>query len=95
MKNFLQTKVTLIMNGISLPCQSKMNNDDHQDIIFVDSADATSFSCVSSRCENRQTIETIKNKWSKMSNFQDLPDELVVKVLSYFQVKDLISYYTV
>ena len=42
----------------------------------------------SSRRENKRNI---KSKDNKMFNFQDLPDELVLKVLSYSKTKDLIS----
>ena len=38
-----------------------------------------------------QTNKTLISKWSKMSNFQDLPDELILKVLSYSKIKALIT----
>ena len=42
----------------------------------------------SSRRENKRNV---KSKDNKMFNFQELPDELVLKVLSYSKTKDLIS----
>ena len=38
-----------------------------------------------------QTNKTLISKWSKMSNFQDLPDELILKVLRYSEIKALIT----
>ena len=57
--------------------------------ILVETADAISISRFhSSRRENKRNI---KSKDNKMFNFQDLPDELVLKVLSYSKTKDLFS----
>ena len=38
-----------------------------------------------------QTNQVSKSKWIKMSNFHDLPDELILKILSYSEIKALIS----
>ena len=45
----------------------------------------------SSRGENKKNKQNIKSKCKKMSNFQDLPDELVLKILRSSETKDLIS----
>jgi hypothetical protein len=38
-----------------------------------------------------QTSKTLISKWSKMANFHNLPDELILTVLSYSKIKDLIT----
>ena len=42
----------------------------------------------SSRRKNR--IQNFKDKCNKMSNFQDLPDEVILKILSYSETKVLL-----
>ena len=60
--------------------------------VWVESADATSTSYVSFIQKGKQEKpQNIKSKCKKMSNFQDLPDELVLIILKNVETKDLIS----
>ena len=81
------TPTLLGSKGSLLPISSTVVTQPHEKMvnilyfplrcILVESADATS--CVS---EKEKTDKTLKAS-VKMLNFQDLPDELILKILSY------------